>query len=89
VAVGAKPWDILALVFRQGFLAVAIGLAIGLGIALIAMRSLLSFLPGLELGNPEHVWIAPGLVTLSAGIDCWVPARYATSIYTMSALRQE
>ena len=34
VAVGAMPRDVLALIFRQGFLTVAIGLAIGLGIAL-------------------------------------------------------
>ena len=89
VAVGAKPWDVLALVFRQGFLTVAIGLGIGLGIALLTMQSLRSFLPGLESVNPSHLWIAAGLVALTAGIACWIPARRATRIDPMSALRQE
>jgi putative ABC transport system permease protein len=89
VAVGAMPRDVLALVFEQGFLTVAIGLAIGLGIALMAMQSLRSFLPGLDSGNPVHIWIATVLVALTAAIACWIPARRATRIDPMSALRQE
>jgi putative ABC transport system permease protein len=89
VAVGATPRDVLALVFRQGFLTVAIGLAIGLVIAVIAMQSLRGFLPGLEFGNPAHIWIAAGSVALTAGNACWIPARRATRIDPMSALRQE
>jgi putative ABC transport system permease protein len=89
VAVGAMPWDVLALVFRQGFLTVAIGLAIGLGAALVTMDSLRSVLPGLESANPSHIWIATGLVALTAGIACWIPARRATRIDPMSPLRQE
>ena len=89
VAVGAMPGDILALVFRQGYLTVAIGLAIGLGTALVAMHSLRSFLAGLEFGNPAHIWMATGLVALSAGMACWIPARRATRVDPMSALRQE
>jgi predicted permease len=89
VAVGATPRNVLALVFQEGFLAVAAGLAIGLGVALAAMRSLWSFLPGLELANPAHIWIAAGLVALTAGIASWIPARRATRIDPMSALRQE
>ncbi len=89
VAVGAMPWDVLALVFRQGSLTVAMGLAIGLGLALVAMQSLRSFLPGLESANPSYLWIAAGLVAMTAGIACWIPARRATRIDPMSALRQE
>jgi predicted permease len=89
VAVGAMPRDVIALVFREGFVTVAIGLAIGLGVALAAMHSLRSFLAGLEFGNPAHIWMATGLVALSAGIACWIPARRATRIDPMSALRQE
>jgi predicted permease len=89
VAVGATPRNVLALIFQQGFLAVAAGLAIGLGVALAAMRSLRSFLPGLEFANPAHIGIAAGLVALTAGIACWIPARRATRVDPMSALRQE
>jgi putative ABC transport system permease protein len=89
VAVGAKPWDVLALVFRQGFLTVAVGLGVGLGFALMTMQSLRSFLPDLESANPAQLWIATGLVALTAGIACWIPARRASRIDPMSALRQE
>ena len=89
VALGATSRDVLALVFRQGFLTVAVGLAIGLGIALVARQSLRAFLPGLEFGNSAHIWIAAGLVALTAGNACWIPARRATRIDPMSALRQE
>jgi len=89
VAVGAMPRDILALVFRQGYMTVAIGLAIGLGAALVAIHSLRSFLTGLEFGNPAHIWIATGLVAVSAGMACGIPARRATRIDPMAALREE
>jgi ABC-type antimicrobial peptide transport system permease subunit len=89
VAVGATPPDVLALVFRQGFITVGIGLVIGLGITLMAMKSLRGLLPGLEFGNPAHIWMATGLVALTAGIACWIPARRAARIDPASALRQE
>ncbi|HEY2845300.1 MAG TPA: FtsX-like permease family protein, partial [Bryobacteraceae bacterium] len=89
IAVGAMPRDVLALVFRQGFLTVAAGLGIGLGIALLAMHFLSSVFPGLELGNLTNIWIATAVVALTAGIACWLPARRATTIDPMSALRQE
>jgi predicted permease len=89
VAVGAMPRDVLALVFRQGFLTVAIGLAVGLGIALLVMQSLRSFLPGLESARLSHLWIATGLVAVTAGIACWIPARRAARVDPMLALKQE
>jgi predicted permease len=89
VAVGAMPRDVLVLVFRQGFMTVAIGIAIGLGVALVAMHSLRSLVAGLEFGNPAHIWIATGLVALTAGIACWIPARRATRVDPMIALRHE
>jgi len=89
VAVGATPKDVLALVFQQAFMTIAIGLAIGLGITFVAMHSLRGFLPGLEFGSQAHIWIAAGLVALTAGNACWIPARRATRIDVMSALRQD
>jgi len=89
VAVGAMPWDVLALIFRQGFLTVAVGLAIGSAVAVAAMDSLRSVLPGLEAASASQLWAAAGLVAFTAGIACWIPARRATRIDPMSALRQE
>jgi putative ABC transport system permease protein len=89
MAVGATPGDVFSLVFRQAFRTVAIGLAAGLGMALICMRPLASMLPGLEPGHPIGIWAATAVVTITAAAACWIPARRATRTDPMSALRQE
>ncbi|HUJ21667.1 MAG TPA: ABC transporter permease [Bryobacteraceae bacterium] len=89
MAVGATPGNIFSLIFRQGFLTAAIGLTLGLAAALVATRLLRSVLFGLESGHPAPVWIAAGVVAVTAGIACWIPARKATRTDPMSALRQE
>jgi putative ABC transport system permease protein len=89
MAVGATPRHILSLIFGQGFVTVAVGLAVGLGSALAALRFLRSVLSGLETPHPASVWIAASLVTGTAAIACWIPARRATRIDPVSALRQD
>ena len=87
MALGATPGDVRAMIFRQGFATIAIGLTVGFGAALGVMHALRSFLAGLESGNPAYLWAAASLVTLTAGIACWIPARRATTIDPMCALR--
>ena len=89
MALGATPGNVQVLVFRQGFLNAAMGLAIGLALTLALLRVLRGLLIGLESGNLGHVWIAVSLVSLSAAIACWLPARRAARIDPMSALRQD
>jgi putative ABC transport system permease protein len=89
MAVGAAPADVHALVFRQSFTVVLIGLAIGLMAALAAIRLLRGSLAGLESSSPVLVSTAVVLVALTAAIACWVPARRATLIDPVSALRDE
>jgi len=89
MALGATPGAVHALVFRQGFVTVAAGLAAGLGLTLLLRRTLRGLLLGLESANPAHVWLAAGLVLLAALAACWAPARRATRIDPMAALREE
>jgi predicted permease len=89
IALGATPRNVHTLVFRQGFATVAAGLTLGLCIAAPLMVALRSFLIGFDARNTAYVWIAAALVTVTAGIACWLPARRATKIEPMSALRQE
>jgi predicted permease len=89
MALGATPGNVRGLIFRQGFATVAVGLAVGLGGALLAMPALKSLLTGLESQKLSYVWIATLLVTLTAGIACWIPSRRATRVDPMSALRLE
>ncbi len=89
MALGATPGRVQAMVFRQGFLSVAAGLAIGLALAAMLMRTLRGVLAGLADANLLSFWIAAGLVSLIAATACWLPARRATRIDPMSALRQD
>ena len=89
MAVGATPHNVFALIFGQGFLTVAVGLAVGMGSALACVRSLRSVVAGLESGHAADLWMAAGLATVAAAIACWIPARRATKTDPISALRQE
>jgi putative ABC transport system permease protein len=89
LALGATPRDVHALLFRQGFVTIAVGLVLGLSAAVSLTPLLRSLFVGLESRNAAYVWIATALVTVTAGLACWIPARRATNIDPMSALRQE
>jgi putative ABC transport system permease protein len=89
MALGATPGNVQVLVFRQGFFTAAMGLAIGLAFTLLLIRVLRGVLVGIEDGNLGYAWIAVSLVSLSAAIACWLPARRAARISPMSALRQD
>lgn len=89
LALGATPRAVHALIFRQGFATVGIGLALGMFVTAPLIHALRSLLTGLESGNTVYAWIAVALVTVTAGIACWISARRAAKIDPMSALRQE
>jgi predicted permease len=89
IALGATRSNVQALIFRQGFVTAIIGLGSGLAITLALIRILRGMLPGLESGNSAGLWIEIGLVTLTAALGCWLPARRAAKVDPMIALRQE
>src|SRR6185437_6532352 len=89
MALGATSARIHALLFRQGFQTVVVGLAIGLISALVVMHTLRGVIAGLGTGSLTSVWLAGCLVLFTAALACWVPAHRATRNDPMSALRQE
>jgi putative ABC transport system permease protein len=89
IALGATPGNVFSLFFRQAFVTVSIGLAIGMGGVPISMRLLQQTFPGLEPGHVASAGIAALLVTVAGAMACWVPARRATRTDPMAALRQE
>lgn len=89
MALGATPRGVLALVFRQGMRMAGMGVAVGLVLALLLRRVLASVLVGLSSADPVLIWVAVALVTVTAAIACWIPARRATRVDPMEALRQE
>ena len=89
IALGARTLDVLSLVFREGLTLILIGLGIGVASALGLVRFLSSLLYGVKPGD----WLTFGSVSaLLFGIAllaCYVPARRATKVDPMVALRYE
>jgi putative ABC transport system permease protein len=84
MALGATPRHVHLLIFRHGMLLAGAGVLIGLGSALVLVRIL-----SLASVDNALVALAVALVSVSAALACFIPARRATRIDPMLALRQD
>jgi putative ABC transport system permease protein len=89
MALGATRHDVLALVVGDGLRMVALGGAIGVAGAIAAGRALQTLLFGVSAADPATIAAAALLVAATALGACWAPARRATRIDPMEALRYE
>src|SRR5256714_1071465 len=89
MALGAIASDVFKLVLRHGMRVVACGIAIGLGGAVIVTRLLSSFLYGVSTSDGLTFAAIPVVLALVAGIACYIPARRATKVDPLIALRYE
>jgi putative ABC transport system permease protein len=89
LALGAQPGDVLADVLRRGLRLAAIGLAIGLVGAYALGRFLGSIMPRLASADPLALAGVSVLLFLVTLVACWLPARRATKVDPMIALRSE
>jgi predicted permease len=89
VAMGASPRDILKMVLRQGLGVVGIGLTLGLLIALASTRVMGTLFVGIKPSDPLTFTVVVLLLTAIALFACWIPARRATRIDPLVALRHE
>jgi predicted permease len=89
IAMGAAPRDILKMVLRQGLGVVGIGLALGLVIALAGTQLMSSLFVGIKASDPLTFTVVVLLLTGIALFACWIPARRATRIDALVALRYE
>ena len=89
MAIGAQPRDVLGLVLRQGAVLALVGIGVGLAAAFAMTRLLSSLLYGLAPTDPAtFAVVAVGLVTVTL-VSCLPPARRASRIDPMTALRLE
>jgi ABC-type antimicrobial peptide transport system permease subunit len=89
LAMGAKGRDVLGLVLREAATLAVIGVICGLIIALASGRLVNGVLFGLQPRDPLAIGIATALMVAVALGAAWVPARRATRIDPMAALRHE
>jgi putative ABC transport system permease protein len=89
MALGARPLDVLKLVVRQGMMLALIGVIVGLAGALALTRVMSSLLFGVTERDPITFVAVAALLIVVAFISCFVPARRATKVDPLVALRYE
>ena len=89
MALGAQPGTLRRMVLVQGMRLALIGVVIGIGAALGLTRLLASLLFGVQPRDPLVFTLVPILLIGVALLACYLPARRATRINPMEALRWE
>jgi putative ABC transport system permease protein len=89
MALGAQSGDVLRLVIRQGMFPVLIGMTLGLAASLALTRMMRSLLFEVSATDPMTFVVSALLLISIALLACWIPARRATKVDPMVALRFE
>ena len=89
MALGAQPRDVLALVVRQGMALTFAGLLLGIVGGLAVTRVMSELLFGVTTTDAVTFMSVAGLLVVVAFLACYVPARRATKVDPLTALRYE
>jgi predicted permease len=89
MALGAGPGDVLGLIFREGLILAVAGIAVGLILAVAASRLMAGFLIGISPFDPATFVGVPVLLGAVSLLACWLPARKATRVNPLEALRAQ
>jgi putative ABC transport system permease protein len=89
IALGAQAGDVLKLVMRQGLALALAGIAAGLAGAFVLTRLMRTLLFEVSATDPVTFVSIPLLLVAVALLACWIPARRATKVDPLYALRRE
>jgi putative ABC transport system permease protein len=89
MALGAEGRDVLRMVLAEGLRTAAMGLAIGWAGAWLLTRYLASLLFAIKPGDPVTLVLVSVLTLATAAAACYLPARRASRLDPMAALREE
>jgi ABC-type antimicrobial peptide transport system permease subunit len=89
MALGQDPWRIRNLVLLEGLRLIAISTALGLAIAYALTRTVSAFLFQVHAGDPATFGVMAALLVAVALTGCYIPARRATRVNPMVALKAE
>ena len=89
LALGATNWEIKALIVRQGLKTAAVALLAGLLLAIGVGRLLSSLLYRVSPLDPVALIVAALVLSIATLVACYLPARRATRLATVSALRAD
>ena len=89
VAVGAEPEQVVRVVLGQGVRLTAVGLGVGVGLALLFSRSLAGLLFGITATDAATFAAVVALLAAASMLAMWLPARRASRVDPLVALRYE
>jgi ABC-type antimicrobial peptide transport system permease subunit len=89
MALGAQAGAVLRMIMREGSITLISGVTIGLLLAIATAKIVSGFLYGVRAFDPIAFTIAPLVLITAALIATWLPARRATRVDPVQALRSE
>ncbi len=89
MALGANAADVLRLILREGALMLTAGVVLGLALSIATGKIVSGLLYEVSALDPVAFTIAPIVLAAAAFVACWLPARRATRISSLAALRTE